>query len=215
MKLRPGSVACVALALAAPVLLWDGALRRAVARDVDALADESDPRHAEAQDELRALGVAAVPDLVRLFAVDGGGTASAVREGGTTKRAGALTLPVMDLLRAEPDPAVIAALVKALDDDDSDVRHYSGLVLAWIGAPVVPALSALVHDAPEPRRRTAAAWILSLMGADGVPALPALQGALQDPDLDVRRMARYAIGQLSEGNEAYWDMVRTVREKPR
>ncbi len=205
----------VALALAVPVLLWATSLRLAVARAAVALAGPDDSLRAQSEDELAALGAAAVPDLVRLFSVPPASSLGAARSSGTAKEAGPLTLPVMDFLRSRPDPDRLAALVAALDDDDSDVRHYTGLVLAWIGAPAVPALQALLRESPDARRRTSAAWILSNMGADGVPALPALQAALDDPDPDARHMARYAIGQLSPGNEAYWEMVRSMREKPR
>lgn len=215
MRPRLAAAAVVLLACVAPVLLWDASLRLAVARDAHLLAEPAAPRRAAAEAELRALGAAAVPDLVQLFIVPNTGLATAVHGSGTTKAAGPLTVPIMDFLRTRPDAASLDALIAALDQDDSDVRHYTGLLLAWIGAPAVPPLERLVREAPQARRRTSAAWILSLMGADGVPALPALQAALQDGDQDVRLMARYAIGQLSPGNEVAWEMIRRQREQPR
>jgi HEAT repeat protein len=51
------------------------------------------------------------------------------------------------------------------------------------------------------------------MGAAGTPALPALQAALDDESQDVRYVARYAIAQLSSGNEAFWTAVDRARAK--
>jgi HEAT repeat protein len=215
MRRNVTSLALLLLAGAAPLLLWDAAWRAAVRRDAAALAQPDGPERQRATSELRAWGAAAVPELVRVFEVPGSAAAAGARGGGTSRDAGLLTLPVMDLLRRLAGPAVIAALVAALDDADGDVRHFSGLTLAWIGADAVPPLLAVLAHAPDARRRTSAAWILSLMGAAGTPALPALQAALQDPEQDVRFTARYAIGQLSEGNEAFWNLVQTAREAPR
>jgi HEAT repeat protein len=209
------SLALLLLAGAAPVLLWDTAWRAAVRRDAAALAQPDGPERRRATSELRAWGAAAVPELVCVFEVPGSAAAAGARGGGTSRDAGPLTLPVMDLLRQQAGPAVIAELAGALDDSDGDVRHFSGLTLAWIGAEAVPPLIEVLEQAPDAHRRTSAAWILSLMGAAGTPALPALQAALQDPDQDVRFTARYAIGQLSAGNEAFWNLVQTARETPR
>src|SRR5678815_1411130 len=106
--------------------------------------------------------------------------------------AGPTPVPAMNLLRAARPDAVVPPLVAALDDRDEDVRHGAGMALAYIGADAVPHV------------RASAAWALSFMGAAGTPALPALQAALDDEDKDVRYVARYAIAQLSSGNEAFW-----------
>lgn len=205
----------VLLALATPILLWDASLCLAVGRAARMLAEAPEKRREVAVDELRALGAAAVPDLVRQFIVPGDGAAAVAHGGGASKAAGPLTIPIMSFLRTAPSPAVIEALVAAVGDDDPDVRHYSGIALAWIGAPAEGPVEQLLLTGRTAHERTSAAWILAWMGKDGVPALPSLQTALHDEASDVRLMARFAIGQLSPGNEAAWAMAEKLREAAR
>jgi hypothetical protein len=204
-------LAGVLLACAVPVLLWDASLRAAVRRDVAALAGPEGAARDRATARLEALGADAVPALVGCFEAEQHNVASALRGSGTGVGAGELTVPVMGFLQSHVSPAVVDGVVAALGDDDRDVAHFAGLTLAWIGPAAEPAVSALLRFAPEPRVRTSAAWVLSLMGEAGTPALPALQEALQDPDEDVRLVARFAISQLSSGNEAFWEAVRAFR----
>jgi HEAT repeat protein len=213
MRPRLGGLALLLLAAVGPVLLWDAAFGTVVRRDAQALLLPEGPERQRAEAELRAFGAAAVPKLVRDFAVPAGAVGRGARGGGTSTQIGPLTLPIMNLLRQQ-GAVVVPALVASLDDDDPDVRHYAGLTLTWIGAPALPAvLDVLEHGAAA--QRTTAAWILSLMGAEGVPARPALQRALDDPDSDVRHMARFADGQLAPGNEAFWRLVQRQRESTR
>lgn len=200
----------VALACALPVLLWDASLRAAVRRDVAALAGPEDPARERAAARLAALGADAVPAVVRCFSAEQHNAASAVRDSGTSVGAGELTTPAMTFLQAHASPDVVDGVVAALGDEDHDVAHFAGLTLAWIGEAAEPAVAARLRD-PEPRVRASAAWVLSLMGEAGTPALPALQEALADPDEDVRHVARFAISQLSSGNEAFWEAVRAFR----
>jgi HEAT repeat protein len=187
------------LVLLAPPLLWRASLRAAlrreeVQRDVALVAQPGLPGRVEARARLAALGPPGVAALI-----DG---------------LGRFDVPsLMHTLRNRERSDVIGPLVAALDDDDEDVRHYSGMTLALIGADALPALTQALATSPVVRVRTSAAWVLSFMGAEGVPALPALQAALEDEHKDVRHVARYAIAQLGSGNEAFWEAVDQARRE--
>lgn len=181
--------------LVAPLLLYGAALRASLARDIASLADPEPPPRAAVEARLAACGPCGVDVLVQSLA-------------------GPAPVPAMNLLRSRGGSDVIAPLVAALDDRDEDVRHGAGMTLAYIGADAVPALIETLSRSPVPHVRASAAWALSFMGAAGTPALPALQAALDDESRDVRYVARYAIAQLSSGNEAFWSAVDKARAKP-
>ena len=205
----------VLVAGATPLALWDASLANAIGRAAQSLAEGDEAQRAQAAAELRGLGAAAVPDLVRLFIVPSDGVTAVAHGGGASKVAGPLTVPIMEFLRTQRDPQTVAALVTAVGDPDPDVRHYSGLLLAWMGAPAVGPVQTLLREGRTVHERTSAARILGLMGADGVPALPALEAALQDEASDVRLMARWSLAQLAPGNDLAFEMVRQMREETR
>ena len=180
--------------LVAPLLLYGAAVRASLTRDVESLAGPQPPPRASVEARVLACGPCGVEVLIAALA-------------------GPAPVPAMNLLRSMSGPQVIAPLVAALDDRDEDVRHGAGMTLAYIGAGAVPALVEALGRSSVPHVRASAAWALSFMGAAGTPALPALQGALDDESRDVRYVARYAIAQLSSGNEAFWTAVDKAREK--
>ena len=93
------------------------------------------------------------------------------------------------------DPAVVRRLIDALKDSDPEVRQNLAAALAKIGTPSVePLISALKDGVPE--RRAGAAYALALIGQPARAALPALLGALDDKEIEVRRQASYAISRL-------------------
>jgi len=183
-----------AFVLVAPLLLYGAALRANLARDIASLAGSQPPPRAAVEARVLACGSCGIDALVQALA-------------------GPAPVPAMNLLRSMGGPQVIAPLVAALDDRDEDVRHAAGMTLAYIGADAVPALVEALGRSPVPHVRASAAWALSFMGAAGTPALPALQAALDDESQDVRYVARYAIAQLSSGNEAFWTAVDRARSK--
>jgi len=182
--------------LVLPLLLWEASLRGALRRDAAGLARSDAAGRAEARERIEAFGT---PGLLRLVGSLGGPA----------------PIPVMNLLAGRGDAELIARLVEALDDGDEDVRHYAGMTLAFIGSDAVPALVETLSRSPVAHVRASAAWAFSCMGREGLPALPALQAALSDEDKDVRHVARYAIAQLSSGNESYWASVDRARAKLR
>jgi HEAT repeat protein len=213
------SVLVTAAIVAGPLLLWQWAFDRAVRRDVEILALANDApgapaRRAEADARLAALGPEALPEILRCFAFN----EAPLRKGVTVARSGLSTQPgplvgpAMNWLRDHADEDVIAALVKALDDDNHDVRHFAGLTLAFIGRPAVPPLVEALREAEDASVRAASAFSLSFMGAEGGEAVGPLREALADPDPDVRLVARYAVQQLGPGNEGFWAAVDAARK---
>jgi HEAT repeat protein len=180
--------------LVAPLLLWAAAVRASLQRDVAALVSPDEAVRAAAQARIAAFGPLGEAALVESLA-------------------GPTPVPVMNRLRSRGGPSVIERLIAALDDENEDRRHYAGMTLAYIGADAVPALVETLRSSPVAHVRTSAAWVLSFMGEAGTSALPALEAALSDESKDVRYVARYAIAQLSSGNEAFWTAVEKARAK--
>jgi len=89
----------------------------------------------------------------------------------------------------------LPALMKALGDNDADVRAWSAQAIGEIGpvaAEAVPALIALLRN-PDVGSRNSAAIALRKIGPEAKAALPALREALSDPNEQVRRFAAIAI----------------------
>jgi hypothetical protein len=201
--------------LIVPLLLWQASVERSVARDVQALVRAPAERREALLAHLDSLRPVSVPLLIRAFGVQQptGGDGRARRR--ATLQHPPLAIPVLYALADLGGPDVIAALIAALGDEHPDVRHYAAMTLAYIGEPATPSIVEALTRAPDVRRRVSAAWILSLMGEPGVAALPALEVALRDESREVRYTARYAIHQLSAGNEGFWRVVEQARsERP-
>jgi HEAT repeat protein len=92
----------------------------------------------------------------------------------------------------------LPALMKALGDNDADVRAWSAQAIGDIGpdaAEAVPALIALLRN-QDVGSRNSAAIALRGIGPEAKSALPALREALSDPNKDVRRFAAAAIEKI-------------------
>jgi HEAT repeat protein len=201
------------LALTLPPLLWRASLAAAVARDVRLLGSPEEPVRQAAHGRLVRLRPASVPLVIAAFA----DAADAWEPGkpppdavpGTVP----LTIPIMTWLRTLGDPEIIDALIEALGDDESDVRHSAALTLAWLGEAAMPRLVDTLRHADDPRRRVSAAWIVSFLGPAGHDALPALQEALDDPDKDLRYTARYAIAEIGAVDDARAQAIDAGKQK--
>ena len=151
-------------------------------------------RKQQIRDELRELGVEAMPALVHalsdrdvqmrrnaaLVLIDLGGGYS------TRPRV------KVDIRRALP------ALIKATEDNDADVRGWAAHAIAEIGPDAKDAISALLrllNDRAEGPRNTSCI-ALGRIGPAARDALPALREALNDPSKDVRGFAQHAIEQI-------------------
>ncbi|BCM92502.1 hypothetical protein IAD21_04382 [Abditibacteriota bacterium] len=80
---------------------------------------------------------------------------------------------------------VIPSLIKALDDDDKDVRWRAVRSLGDLRQMpeiAVPAIARRMTDDPEVNVRLYAISALTKFGAEAAPAIPALYKATQDPD---------------------------------
>jgi HEAT repeat protein len=91
-------------------------------------------------------------------------------------------------------------LMRALQDEDADVRLISAMYLAGRreeAGPSVKALVALLKDKHEGIRREA----ITALSAIGAPAAPALVEALSDPDPRVRDGALDGLGNIGRPKE--------------
>lgn len=110
------------------------------------------------------------------------------------RREAALMLGEDPLLALEAVPA----LLKALRDDDAQVRWRAEFALGRTGAEGVPKLI----DALRGPDRWAAAYVLGPLGRHARPALPALLEAARDPDPFVRVWAVNAIREIDPASPA-------------
>jgi HEAT repeat protein len=99
--------------------------------------------------------------------------------------------------RKKPDYSV-AGQMKALKDDDPDVRNTAATVLGRYGAEAKEAVPALVESLKDKDKhvRRSAAYSLARFGRDANDAIPALKESLQDEDPKVREAAAYAIKEI-------------------
>ncbi len=121
-------------------------------------------------------------------------------------------------------PGATAGLIKALKDDDPEVRNGAAWALVRIGSPAIPQLIPLLSDKSSLIRDTAA-WCLAGMGEPAVKplveslsksheldrktiisilveireaAVKALIGLLSDPERDIRIFAAEALGKIGD-----------------
>lgn len=89
-------------------------------------------------------------------------------------------------------PSAVSDLIDVARHSDASVRQKAVAALAHLGQESIPALIAwLKHDEYQVRR--AAAFALGTLGSDAEKVEQALQGALVDPDRDVRNAAEEAL----------------------
>jgi HEAT repeat protein len=164
----------------------------------DGRPDPTEVRRRQAYDDLRELGNALTPSIVRGLADPNvqvrrsvalflNATASFWNDYNSSK-------PRLDLRPYLP------ALTTALGDADSRVRELSAQAVGIIGpaaSSAVPALIALLAEPDEGSRNTACIGLAGI-GPRARPALSALRQALSDPSADVRRFAASAISKIDE-----------------
>jgi HEAT repeat protein len=92
----------------------------------------------------------------------------------------------------------VPVLARALDDDDARVRAWAAAALGETHqSEAVPLLVKTAAD-PEVSVRQSAVYGLYELYGDAAPAVPALRKLLDDPDAEVRRMARQTLERLGE-----------------
>jgi len=106
------------------------------------------------------------------------------------------------------DPAVVAAFIDALGDDDSTIRHIALQAVKRLPAEKMAQsatqLTGLLDSEREQEtHRAEVARLLARMGADALPALPQLESAAaKDPNERVRLACLYAISKIAPPNKA-------------
>jgi HEAT repeat protein len=92
----------------------------------------------------------------------------------------------------------IPPLIAALSITDQSVYEKVSWALRWIGAPAVPALLDALRHAADENIRSGAADVLGNTDIDSEEVREALHAALDDEDVDVRRMAMWSLGNLGD-----------------
>ena len=109
------------------------------------------------------------------------------------------------LLRAEVSPEIVPFMVKALKENDKDIRIMAVLLLGGISVKVpevIPYVIQALKD-EDPDVRSGAVGALSRMGPSVKEVIPALIGALEDEDENVRLAAMKALAKRGpSANEA-------------
>ncbi|TEU10479.1 MAG: hypothetical protein E3J21_26390, partial [Anaerolineales bacterium] len=104
-----------------------------------------------------------------------------------------------EVLHDKGDESFVEALIQALDDEDSSIRHEVIGALGKIGGPrAVGALADVLwyHEDEDTRQ-----WAAVALGKIGDPAVAeAFARALQDEDADVRSRAAGALGELGDAS---------------
>jgi hypothetical protein len=97
-------------------------------------------------------------------------------------------------------PVATPLLLRALDDENDQVRRAAHDALVGLGPRAVPSLLQAFHD-KSPRLRAEAAEALSALGSNAKEALPTLISAFNDPDQDVRVKAMWLMRFIVETPE--------------
>jgi HEAT repeat protein len=105
-----------------------------------------------------------------------------------------------DAIRAlgQMGPAVVPALVAALNDENSDVRIGAADSLGRLGAEAksaAPALKWAIKD-PDKEVRRHATFALGILDPEDLSVIPLMIEALRDNDLEVRRQAAVTLGRI-------------------
>lgn len=131
-----------------------------------------------------------------------------------------------EVLKLQPNASkVVGALVGALTDTNDAVRVAAASAIRnaarggrrvreQLERDAVPAVAELLADSAHPAVRTQAVAVLRDFGADAAPtSVPALAGALGDPDPFVRRPAAEALGALgASGRSAVPRLAGALRD---
>lgn len=188
----------LALALLLPLFVWNSAWQRALSRQVQALS-EADPSGRQAT--LQWFGSVQRAAVTPLIASLG------------EQRGGLWEASVMTALTGMDRELVVPELMAGLDSPSSGVRHHCSVALAFLGPEVVPALVAALAQLTRVEGRAAAVWALAMMGPDASLARAALERATEDPAKLVKHTARFALHQLDDENDDYWNRIREARRQ--
>src|SRR5262245_50409380 len=113
-------------------------------------------------------------------------------------------------------PAAVPDLIKALEDEDWEVRNQAAVALGVIGPEAKAAVPALIDvlQGEDKYLRSHAATALGKVGRQAGTAVPALTRALQDKDEDVRRNAAAALGQIGPDSKgAVSDLIELLKDE--
>jgi len=104
-----------------------------------------------------------------------------------------------DAPRREPtsEGKSLASWVRALEDQDSDVRHLASWHLRGIGTEAVgPLVARAERDDASPTLRATIARTLGLIGADAKAAVPLLERFCESSDLELKGASALALGRI-------------------
>jgi NADH dehydrogenase len=111
--------------------------------------------------------------------------------------------------------SAVPELIKALKDDNWQVRNQAAVALGAIGPEAKAAVPALIDVLQDEDRyfRSHGAVALGKIGREAIAAVPALIKALKDNEEDVRRDAAAALGRIGpEAREAVADLVELLKD---
>lgn len=160
----------------------------------DGRLDAMEERRRRLYDELRALGSASLPGMVRGLA----DRDARIRRNVALSlgaAAGTWYKPAEPRLDIQP---CLPALIAATEDPDARVRELAAQAIGAIGPDASSAVPALIHllaFADEGSRNCACIGLTGI-GPGARAALTALRRALSDPSADVRRFAQRAISTI-------------------
>ena len=123
--------------------------------------------------------------------------------------------PIRFSMGPSADPAA-AALGKAINNEDEDVRKAVAYALATMGpgaTPAVPALIKGLHDRIT-SVRLASAYAIGELGPRHPKALAALIAAINDSDDDVREELVFAIGEIGTDAKPVMDAMQRALQDP-
>jgi HEAT repeat protein len=103
-----------------------------------------------------------------------------------------------ELKQARLEKRVIPALIRAMRDEDADIRRSAAAALAFVDPQATSTFIRLMGKR-EANVREAATWGLAMLGPDAVEAVPALIQALKDREPTVRAGSAVALRRIGPG----------------
>jgi HEAT repeat protein len=153
-----------------------------------ALGDTDPAVHAAALRQLKEGGAEAVPVLVEIWSEEGNSEWEAIE---VRCKAGGILSQI-----GPGGETAVRPLVRALKDQDPHIRAVAITALGSLGPCGCPEVVPALIDRLETEDRQAAARALSRFGSQALPAVPALEKLLQDPDAGVRWNAARTLGKI-------------------
>ena len=106
------------------------------------------------------------------------------------------------------DPELIPPLIKALDDQDKEVRRYAAYALSLLSPTSAPAVPKLIERLEDPHMAYMAARALGAIGAPARPSIPQLIKALRRDNSLARMEFVIALGKFGpEAKQAIPDLL--------